>query len=309
MVSWSLVWEHPTLRCHLSYAELSQELRRRDYPLFSKVAFRTGREQDYLQEVKEITDRMTDTALQFMKDQEWQFFMVVYREPDEMAHFFWHHMDPTHPQHPAVESTPFKDAIQNYYQRIDQVIGQLLETSGPDTNLIIMSDHGTGPFYKDVLLNEWLRQKGWLVTRGETKTGGFSRKVFASIGLTRSNVSATLRRMRLGRVERWLKDVLGDRIEILPASTQTEFPNAIDWTRTKAYSFGYHGQIYINLKGREPLGIVSPGEEYNRLCMEITHTLKTFVDLEDGKPIVDQVIFRVSRHFTVRHSMKHLIWS
>ena len=88
-----------------------------------------------------------------------------------------------------------------------------------------------------------------------------------------------------------IKDILGNRIEILP-SAKLGFPDEIDWTRTKAYSFGYHGQIYINLKGREPQGIVSPGDEYERFCQEITERLKTLIDPEDGNPVVDQVIHR-----------------
>jgi predicted AlkP superfamily phosphohydrolase/phosphomutase len=177
----------------------------------------------------------------------------------------------------------------NHYQKLDQAIGKLLEASGPDTNLIILSDHGTGAFYKGVLLNEWLRQKGWLVAKNEM---GSSHRMFASLGLTRSNISATLRGMGLGRVERVIKDVLGNRIEILPVSSRAEFPNAIDWEHTKAYSFGYHGQIYINLKGREPQGIISPGDEYDQVCREITQELMELIDPVDGKPVVDKVYHR-----------------
>lgn len=155
-----------------------------------------------------------------------------------------------------------------------------------------MSDHGTGAFYKDVLLNEWLRQKGWLVTKEQNNASDVANNLFKSLGITRSNISSTLRRLNMGQVERWLKDVLGDRIEVLPASSHARFPDEIDWEKTKAYSFGYHGQIYINLKGREPQGIVSTGEEYDRLCQEISQSLMTIIDPQDGMPIVDQVIHR-----------------
>lgn len=47
----------------------------------------------------------------------------------------------------------------------------------------------------------------------------------------------------------------------------------VDWENTVAYSRGYIGQIFINLKGREPNGIVSPGDESDRLQDEITSEL------------------------------------
>jgi len=272
--------------------ELTRTLLERGYQTSRKVAFGPGAEQAYLQESLAIADQNTQTALWLMNEQEWDFLMVVYREPDDMAHFFWHYMDPTHPLHPQEKENPLKDAILHYYQKVDQAIGQLLEASGPDTNLMIMSDHGTGAFYKGVLLNEWLRQHGWLVIKSDSTLNTLPRKTFARLGLTRSNISSTLRRMKMGRFERWIKDILGNRIELLPTTSRAEFPDAIDWQKTKAYSFGYHGQIYINLQGREPSGIVSPGDEYDQLCKEISNALLTLIDPEDGKPVVDQVVHR-----------------
>lgn len=47
----------------------------------------------------------------------------------------------------------------------------------------------------------------------------------------------------------------------------------IDFTQTKAFSSATWGTIYINLKGREPNGIVPP-EEYEKLRTEIINELK-----------------------------------
>ncbi len=277
--------------------ELSRELLSKGYLVNNRVHFQPGHEQEYLHEVNRITDNLTDAVLQFMKFEEWDFFMVVYRHPDEMAHFFWRDMDQNHPQHQSEDGNPYKDAILNYYQRIDQAIGQIILTCGVDSNIIIMSDHGSGPLYKDVLLNNWLQQKGWLVLNQENGLDRLSQKTFRAMGLTRSNISSSLRRMRLGRLEQAIKSVLGNRIEVLPVSTQKEFPTAINWKLTKAYSFGYHGQIYINLSGREPEGIVSQGDEYNQLCHDIGTALMTLIDPEDGIPVVDQVVQRSEAYY------------
>ncbi|MBI2549250.1 alkaline phosphatase family protein [Candidatus Woesearchaeota archaeon] len=67
---------------------------------------------------------------------------------------------------------------------------------------------------------------------------------------------------------------------------------SIDWTKTVAYSLGDYGEIRINLKGREPKGIVQPGEEYHRLRLFIKNILENVVDPEDGKKITDTVFLK-----------------
>jgi predicted AlkP superfamily phosphohydrolase/phosphomutase len=155
-----------------------------------------------------------------------------------------------------------------------------------------MSDHGMGPLYRDVFINEWLWEKGWLKLKEEPTGKKYGHAVFRSLGLTRKNISDTLTRLNLHRLELLIKKVLGDRIQALPRDERPEFTNAIDWSQTQAYSFGYYGQIFINLKGREPEGIVEPGQEYETLRQNIVSGLYELKDPEDGRPIVDKVYLR-----------------
>jgi predicted AlkP superfamily phosphohydrolase/phosphomutase len=69
-------------------------------------------------------------------------------------------------------------------------------------------------------------------------------------------------------------------------------PPKIDWAHTKAYAFGYHGSIYINLRGREPEGTVMPGQQYEELREQIIEALRNLVDPETGKPIVSAIYKR-----------------
>ncbi len=70
-----------------------------------------------------------------------------------------------------------------------------------------------------------------------------------------------------------------------------EFFSSVDWSKTKAYAMGL-GNIYINLKGREPKGIVEPGEEYEAVKAEIIEKLESFVDEETGIRPVNKVYRR-----------------
>ena len=59
----------------------------------------------------------------------------------------------------------------------------------------------------------------------------------------------------------------------------------VDWSKSKAYALGING-IYLNLKGREPNGIVSPGEEAQRIKDAIIQRLPQAIDQVRKQQIV-----------------------
>ncbi|MBW2148999.1 MAG: alkaline phosphatase family protein [Deltaproteobacteria bacterium] len=57
-----------------------------------------------------------------------------------------------------------------------------------------------------------------------------------------------------------------------------------DWSKTKAWAqAGWSVQIHLNLKGRDPEGIVDPGEEYDKIRESIIHDLHNVIDPKTGK--------------------------
>jgi len=62
-------------------------------------------------------------------------------------------------------------------------------------------------------------------------------------------------------------------------------PVAVDWSKTRAYAQRIC-YIYVNLKGRDPHGIVEPGLEYEEVRDEIIRTLYDHTDPDTGlKPV------------------------
>lgn len=282
---------------------LEESLRTAGYRVNKRTHFAPGNEQAFLDEVNAITDIQAGAALELLGGEEWDFFMHVIRDPDEMGHFFWAAGDPTHPAHTPELAERFGSALQDYYRRIDSWVGRFLAAVGEETDVIVVSDHGSGPLYKDVSLNEWLRQAGFLHLKEGALAGPAPKHLLAQLGITRQAISRLLRRSGLGRVERWIKDLLGDKIEILAESQRQELSEIVDWARTRAYSFGYHGQIYLNLAGREAEGIVPP-TQYTSLCDEICAALGSLVDPADGQPVVS-ALYRKEELF---HG-PHLAWA
>lgn len=65
----------------------------------------------------------------------------------------------------------------------------------------------------------------------------------------------------------------------------------VDWLKTKAYSFGYYGPIYINTKEKGWGGKVTE-KEYFKLREKIKSQLEELVDPETGEKIADKIIFK-----------------
>ena len=81
-----------------------------------------------------------------------------------------------------------------------------------------------------------------------------------------------------------------------PIEKRTEFkPERVDWKKTKAFAIGaYEGQIFINLKGREPEGIVNK-KDYDSLLNELEDKLKK-IPGDDGT-VLDTKFFMKKDYF------------
>lgn len=275
----------PNFKTFTHPPDLGDRLLQDGYRVNRRIYYPDTDEDAFLRDSYEITERLTAATLSLMTERAWDFLMVVYRDTDDIAHGFWRHMDPTHPDHDPEHSADYQDVIRDYYQALDKDLGTLVDAAGPNTTVFIISDHGVGPLYKEVFLNEWLHRRGYLTYRSRPR----HRQLLSRIGLTRENVSHLLRTMGLERVERLIKDSLGDRIDLLPRTAWADFDQGIDWSETYAYGFGYQGQIYVNLVGREPQGIVRPGGQYERLTDDLREALSEWVDPADDQPVVDKV--------------------
>lgn len=68
----------------------------------------------------------------------------------------------------------------------------------------------------------------------------------------------------------------------------------IDWPNTKAWATGFTGQIYLNMKGREPEGMVSPSD-YDKTLDELTEKLLAITD-EQGNSFDSKAFKRKDIH-------------
>lgn len=240
----------------------------------------------FIEDLRTLVDTRTRAAKYLMTRYEWDFFMVHYIATDWVQHFLWHCMDRRHPRFDEAEAELYGDSILEIYQRIDGAIGSLIERLDDDVVLLLMSDHGFGSFHKYIYLNNWLLQQGLLQLKGSPMTR-IKTSLFR-LGFTPSSLYQALAKMRLVKVAyKARKKQRYDLLRVMFLSSRD-----IDWSRTRAYSAGNVGQVFINLKGREPQGIVEPGQEYEELRQQIITELADLRDTETGDRVAEQVFKR-----------------
>jgi predicted AlkP superfamily phosphohydrolase/phosphomutase len=274
--------------------ELAEELRAEigDYIVYSDEVYSKGRGEIFLKALKHSAEQRARAAEYLMQKYLWDFFMLVFPETDTVSHGLWSSLDSTHHQHDPGEAARFRDGILEIYQHIDSLIARLLtclDSQSPTpnfqlpTSIILMSDHGHGPVRNFLYVNNFLAQHGYL--KFKPNLASRLKRVAFRLGVTPRFVYNILLAMGLGKLRRTLDKRRGGRG--LLKKFFLSFGD-VDWSRTRAYSIGYIGEVHINLHGREPQGIVEPGAEYETVRDAIIASLRE-LKLRDGKPLVEYI--------------------
>jgi predicted AlkP superfamily phosphohydrolase/phosphomutase len=277
--------ETPTRNSQFTHpVELRQELIDRfDYEVERTQKYSQGTEEAFLKAVESVEQKRLEAVLALMTERDWDFFMVVFRGTDILSHAFWRLMDTGHPAHDRALAARYGDTILRHYQKMDEAIAQIMARLPEDATLLLMSDHGSGRMRRYVFLDHYFAQLGLLKLKTDVGTS-FKYRLF-QLGLTPKNIIAFTNKLGLRNLLR----------RLMPLSTRMAVGQRfmlhrnVDWARTRAYpAFGL-GQIYINLAGRQPLGPVQPGAEYEELVAYITEKIHELHDPDTGRPIAQRV--------------------
>src|SRR5258705_5022857 len=85
------------------------------------------------------------------------FFSLVLK-----GHMMWRLTDPSHPAYDAALAAQYGSTLEEFYQQLDQVLGEVLTKIDSDTTLLVLSDHGFAPYRRSFNLNTWLLQNGYI---------------------------------------------------------------------------------------------------------------------------------------------------
>jgi predicted AlkP superfamily phosphohydrolase/phosphomutase len=88
---------------------------------------------------------------------------------DRIQHMMWRLIDPKHPMYDQALAEKYGDAIEKIYRRADDFVGRLRQKLPKDVVFMVMSDHGFHSFRREVNLNTWLVQNGYMVVHGQSQ--------------------------------------------------------------------------------------------------------------------------------------------
>jgi predicted AlkP superfamily phosphohydrolase/phosphomutase len=96
---------------------------------------------------------------------------------DRIQHMFMRYRDPGHPANKDKDTDKHAKAIDDLYEKMDDLLGRTLEKLKEGDALFVMSDHGFTLFKRGMNLNSWLWKNGYL----ETKDGKPSGELFENV--------------------------------------------------------------------------------------------------------------------------------
>jgi predicted AlkP superfamily phosphohydrolase/phosphomutase len=168
---------------------------------------------------------------------------------DIAGHLMWHRLDPTHPAHRPGETG---DELVQVYEAVDAACGRLIEQAewlwDEEPTVFVLSDHGMKPTHWLFRANRWLEEAGYLRFRVDTAGGTLDQQTAYAPELTET------------------------------LAEQPPFAE-IDFAATRAYCFGYGGQIY--------LGEIMGADQDERLADEVAEALAEIPHPESGEPAFD----------------------
>lgn len=201
----------------------------------------------WLENQHAVTELQVEAIKYLTEHKEWDIFVAVLYEVDRVQHRFWHCMDR---DYPGFQPSHLEHVIENSYKRMDTFLREILNTLGDDTIIVVMSDHGFGPVRGYFRLNQWLLSKGYLALDKQSMKAFFENVAQQHLGKKPPEVASPL-------------NAIGG-------------PYKIEWSNTEAFAVRT-GNLYLNVRGREPQGAVEMGKEYEEVRNKLTEDLSNLV--------------------------------
>ena len=263
-------------------------------------------------------ERRTAITKDLLSQEKWDLFLTVIGETHTAQHYFWHLSQTDHPLYQQT-ATPGKDPMLDYFEKVDQSLGEILAEAPKDSYVIVFSAHGQGANATDVLsmvvLPEFLYRfsfpgksllksqpmgmtppppltpknpkDSWYKLLHQLKNEPDAMATF--LRSIEPKIPGRFRPYLSKFYKKWANFTKSPQSELFcwhPSKWYQPY-----WPEMKAFYIpGFSdGYIRINLQGRESQGIVSPSE-YHALCDELIEQLHQLTDPRTGQPIVKKVV-------------------
>lgn len=181
---------------------------------------------------------------------------AVWPHVDRAQHFFWRFRGTGH---------PLAGTVDDVYEAMDAATGAIIDAF-PTADVLVVSDHGAGKLHGDVNVGAWLVRNGYATYAKPSRS-----PLVSMVWRLPPPVRRFARRLSPGLARRAYSATLAGQI------------GSFDWAHTKAFT-GVHSDVWLNLKGREPQGIVDPADA-PALASELAEGLAAITDPRTGEAV------------------------
>jgi predicted AlkP superfamily phosphohydrolase/phosphomutase len=203
-------------------------------------------------------ERLLDYELARFSRQDIGMLFFYFSSLDQDSHMYWRTIDPHSPLYDTALHREYGNTLKKLYAEMDHSLGKVLaqnDINDPNLTLMVMSDHGFTPFRRQVNLNTWLFENGYLAlsgsndieNRGYFENVNWSRTGAYNVGINslylnmrgREKDGIVLKSQRKQLLNDLSKDLLGlvdpasgkkavSRIRIVSEEEQSHNPHAPD---------------------------------------------------------------------------------
>ena len=225
-------------------------------------------------ELRVATSQVAEIGARLYRREPWDLFVLVFGAPHRGGHYLWDLSQVDTRTISVGSRRALGDALGQVYRAVDAGVGRILELVPPGTRVLVFALHGMGPN------TTWVDRCADILARimSGRSSGAAPRR-----GLLYAAKQAIPWRIARAVTTRIPPEL---QARLVPIWSTRMF----DWRTTKAFPLpmDHAGYVRVNLRGREPRGIVAP-EEYGPLCDQIAEGFLGFRDVVSGKSIVRQV--------------------
>jgi predicted AlkP superfamily phosphohydrolase/phosphomutase len=232
-------FDAPNTKCEFTYpVDLGKKLVEKfSYELSTSGVFGRKRkfksEDEIIAHLSNLIEIRKNACMYLMDKWDWNFFMVMFGELDGACHRYMGDL---------YNNGKYKHVIPHIYQKLDTAIGELLTKVNLDRDIVIlMSDHGSNPSYKNVYINNLLASFGFIELKKEKK---IIKDLLTRFGITRDKILYITNLLQITRK-------LIPFLKHIPTNIKATIPGErldhhdIKWENTLAYAGG-QGRIFLN---------------------------------------------------------------
>jgi len=259
-----------------------RDIQYQDYSLDSGFA-RTLDADEYFNQILKTQVSQENSFRKFILNHPWTLATITFNGIDRTQSRFWN--DP--------------NKVTALYMHIDSFLESIHRLVGEETYFLVVSNYGYKSITKKFFVNEWLWELKLLqkrITTTPTRITHLDDFLYGAAQKKLNPITKVLAATKItkGNIRRLLPDAVSELLKKATSwSLRTLFPYEyldIVWDKTRAYLVSTNTQgINLNVRGREPFGIVNPGYEYEHLRDQIIAELYRLRDPYTLENVIDEV--------------------